>query len=412
MRRLFLPFTLLLLSLAGWAQTPPVREIKVAISNPTDQARPAEDIVIPFAQLRQVAPEINAGSLVVTVDKAEVPSQVDDLNGDGKADELAFQIDLNPKQTRTVTIAYGEPDQIFRMRSEYPKRTYALFANKIEGLGWESSENAWRLYFDPRNAIDLYGKRRGSMFLDVLATPEYIYHLDSPNGRDIYKVGNALGIGAVGAWVDGKLVKVADVVSREWRIISNGPVRSIIEITYQGWKVDGRSITLRSRIEQWAGDRGFFHSITAEGGAGVTFATGLPVKPSVLAFRSETHQSPGWLATYGEQVVQTGATATEELQGTNLGLAIIALGETTTADQNDLNYLMTFSLEHGSARWYVAAAWDQEGMNNGLAVGTPPRAPEQAGSASVALKTQSAFLHWLGQRKDELAAPASVKVLP
>ena len=412
MRRLFLPFTLLLLSLAGWAQTPPVRETKVAISNPTDQARPAEDIVIPFAQLRQVAPEINAGSLVVTVDKAEVSSQVDDLDGDGKADELAFQIDLNPKQTRTVTIAYGEPDQIFRMRSEYPRRTYALFANKIEGLGWESSENAWRLYFDPRNAIDLYGKRRGSMFLDILATPEYIYHLDSPNGRDIYKVGNALGIGAVGAWVDGKLVKVADVVSRKWRIICNGPVRSIIEITYQGWKVDGRSITLRSRIEQWAGDRGFFHNITAEGGAGVTFATGLPVKPSVLAFRSETHQSPGWLATYGEQVVQTGATATEELQGTNLGLAIIALGETTTADQNDLNYLMTFSLEHGSARWYVAAAWDQEGMNNGLAVGTPPRAPEQAGSASVALKTQSAFLHWLGQRKDELAAPASVKVLP
>jgi hypothetical protein len=409
MRRLSLLFAFSFLSVATWGQ-PPVREIKIAVSNPTSQGRLAEDVVVPFVQLRQAAPEINAGALVLLADGGEIPSQVDDLDGDGKADDLVFQIDLGPKQTRMVTIAYGVPDQIFRMRSEYPKRTYAIFANKIEGLGWESDKNAWRLYFDPRNAIDLYGKRRGEMFLDILATPEYIYHLDSPNGRDIYKIGDALGIGAVGAWVDGKAVRVSDVASRKWRIISNGPVRSVIEITYEGWKVGGKSITLRSRIEQWAGDRGFFHAIAAEGAEGMTFATGLPVKPGVLAFRSEATQ-PGWLATYGEQVVQTGATATEELKGTNLGLAVVAVEGTMSASQDDLNYLMTFPLELGRAKWYVAAAWDQEGMNNGLAMGTPPRASAQIG-ASSAIKTQAEFLHWLNQRREELVSPATVKIMP
>ena len=409
MRRLVAVVAFVALFSPAWAESP-VREIKVAVSNPTGQPREAEDIIVPFSDLRRVAPEINAGSLVVTVDGSEIPSQVDDLNEDGKADELAFQIDLGAKQTRTVTIAYGVPDQIFRMRSQYPQRTYAIFANKIEGLGWESDKNAWRLYFDPRNAIDLYGKRRGEMFLDILATPEYIYHLDSPNGRDIYRIGDALGIGAVGAWGNEKAVRVSDVASRQWSILSNGPVRSIIEITYEGWKVGGKSFTLRSRIEQWAGDRGFFHSIRAEGADDVTFATGLPVKPGVLAFRSEANQ-PGWLATYGEQVVQTGATATEELNGTNLGLAVVGISGTMSAAEDSLNYLMTFPLEHGSAKWYVAAAWDQEGMNNGLAVGTPPRAPALA-TGSSAIKTQAEFLHWLSQRRDALGSPATVKIMP
>ena len=56
-------------------------------------------------------------------------------------------------------------------------------------------------------------------------------------------------------------------------------------------------------------------------------------------------------------------------------------------------------------------AWDQEGMNNGLAVGTPPRAPTLA-TGSSAIKTQAQFLHWLSQRRDELGAPTTVRVMP
>jgi len=253
-----------------------IKTIKVVVSNPGDRPRNAADIVIPIAQLRGDAPDFTPGALIVTVSDAstleqdastlqteELPSQVDDLDSDGKGDELAFQIDLAPHQTRIVTVSYGDQDRIWRLRGDYQQRTAALFSRKIEGLGWESERVAFRVYLDPRNAIDLYGKRRPTLQLAMYAAPDYIYHDESPEGRDIYKVGDAIGIGSVAALVDGKVIKVAEVKERKWRIVASGPVRTIVELEYDGWNAGGKIIDLRSRITQWAGERGFTHTIFA-----------------------------------------------------------------------------------------------------------------------------------------------------
>jgi unsaturated chondroitin disaccharide hydrolase len=414
--------TLLLLSGMAWAR-PHLKTIKIAVTNSESNARTAY-VVISFAALRKIAPDLNAGSLMVTATEAatpaddartlqatEIPSQVDDLDGNGKADELAFELDLEALQTRIVTITYGDPGRIFRLRRIYPARTNAIFAKKIEGLGWESELDAWRIYFDPRNAIDLYGKRRDTLQLNMFASPEYVYHLESPYGRDIYKVGDALGIGAVGAWINGQLVKVARVDSRNWRIISTGPVRAVAELTYQGWTVDGKKINLRSRIVQWAGDRGFFHTIYVEGGDGMTFATGLPVKPKAPPVHSGSDSRDTWLATYGEQVVQPGPTATEEEPGMNLGLSIVFRGQ-ASPQEDSLNHLLTFHLTDGTATWYTAAAWDREGSNNLVSIGTPPdrRQFVTVGSAA-AIRTKQSFLTWVKEKDEEIAAPPEVKIL-
>lgn len=402
-----------LLSAAAWAAP---KTVKIAITNPTAENRPAEQIVIPMPELRKAAPGINAGTVMVSVQGAgakmqEVPSQVDDLDGDNKADELAFEIDLKPHQTRTVTVTCGTPDEILRRRSFYPARTNALFTTKIEGAGWESEDDAWRIYFDPRNAIDLYGKKRHSLLLNLFATPEYDYHADNPYGRDIYKIGDALGIGAAGAWVDGKLVKVADVQSRGYRIVSTGPVRAIVELTYQGWKVEGRSITLRSRITQWADDRGFYQTVAVEGGDGIALATGLPLKSNVPELRSDAKSPEVWLATYGEQVLMPGATATEAIHGTNLGLAVVMMGEKAKPEQDALNRLLTFPLVDGSATWYAAAAWDMEGTTDHVTLGNVPDACGIRTSGE-GIRTKDAFLKFVKERAARLSAPVEVKILP
>src|SRR5215471_18212297 len=265
--------------------------IKLSVTNPSAEERRAEPVVIPIAQLRNIAPNLRAGALIVTVthtqnleeDAAalqamEIPSQVDDLDNDGKADELSFQLDLQPHETCVVTISFGEPGRIYKIRGDYAQRTDAMFAKKIQGLGWESEKNAWRIYFDPRNAIDLYGKRRSMLLLKRLAEPEFDYHAESPDGRDTYEIGDALGIGSVAAWSQNKVVKADDVKNREYRVISSGPVRSIVELTYDGWNVSGSRVTLRTRITQWAGDRGFYQSITTDNTSSVALATGLPLK--------------------------------------------------------------------------------------------------------------------------------------
>ncbi len=198
-----------------------IKVIKISVTNASSTQRNAEDVVLLIPALKKIALDFSPASVIVTTSNAatiaedavtletqELPSQVDDLDGDHKANELAFQIDLKPHQTRIVSVCYGDEPTILRLRSDYPPRTDAAFNLKFDGLAWESERNAWRIYFDARNAIDLYGKRRPTLQLKLYGTPDYAYHDESPEGRDIYDVADALGIGAVGAWVDGKVVKI------------------------------------------------------------------------------------------------------------------------------------------------------------------------------------------------------------
>jgi unsaturated chondroitin disaccharide hydrolase len=362
--------------------TPRIKVIKLSITNPTDQTRLHENIVVSIADLKRIAPDFKAGDVIVTTSDAatleddartlqtiELPSQADDLDGDNKYDELAFQIELKPKQTRIVTIAYGETATIQRLRGDYPKRTAAKFTMKFDGLAWESEANAWRIYFDKRNAIDIYGKRRPGLYLEMFGAPEYVYHWESPLGRDIYRIGDAIGIGAVAALIDGKVVKVSDVPDRKWRIVNAGPVRVIVELTYKGWKVGGREVNLTSRMTQWAGKHGFEHRITTEGAEGLTFVTGIVRQPDLQERVFEpTAAEPALVrAWWGHQVEEEGppATATHMLLDQNLGLAIIAPGsESKVATDDPLNLLVQPQVIGGKASWYVLGVWDQENSDN------------------------------------------------
>src|SRR6266404_1705640 len=351
---LILPLAFLLIASAtvSVAAKTKIKVLKVSITNPTNETHLQENVALSVAELKRIAPDFKGGDVIVTTSEAatleedartlqtvELPSQADDLDGDNKYDELAFQIDLKPKQTRIVTIAYGDAATIQRLRGAYPKRTGAKFTMKFDGLGWESEANAWRIYFDKRNAIDFFGKRRPGLYLEVFGAPEYVYHWESPLGRDIYRIGDAIGIGAVAALVDGKVVKVSDVADRKWRIISAGPVRVIVELTYRGWKVAGREVNLTSRMTQWAGKHGFEHHITAEGANGLTLVTGVVRHPGLEEKVFPPTPAEPALARlwWGPQVEEEGppAIAIHNLPNENLGLAIIATGADSKVPNDD-----------------------------------------------------------------------------
>src|SRR2546421_1362212 len=373
---------LFLMTGASALAEPRVKVLKLSVTNPTDEARLHQNIIVSVAELKKVAPDFKAGDAIVTTSDAstleedartlqtiELPSQADDLDGDNKYDELAFQIELKPRQTRIVTIACGDTATMQRLRSDYPKRTAAKFTMKFDGLAWESEATAWRIYFDKRNAIDIWGKRRPGLYLEMFGAPEYVYHWESPLGRDIYRIGDAIGIGAVAALVDGKAVRVSDVTERKWRIVSAGPVRAIVELSYKGWKVGGREINLTSRMTQWAGERGFDHRITAQGANGSTLVTGIVRQPDlqekvVTPTEAEPALTRLW---WGHQVVEEGpsATAIHILPDQDLGLAIIARGKGSKAIADDpLNLLVQPQFENGKADWYVTGVWDQENTDN------------------------------------------------
>jgi unsaturated chondroitin disaccharide hydrolase len=429
--KLFSVIFLLAATIPAWAM-PRVKVLKLSVTNPTDQLRLHENVVINVADLQRVAPDFKAGDVIVTTSDAsslaedartvqatELPSQADDLDGDNKYDELAFQIELKPRQTRIVTIAYGDTTTMQRLRSDYPKRTAAKFTMKFDGLAWESEATAWRIYFDKRNAIDLYGKRRPGLYLEMFGAPEYVYHQESPLGRDIYRIGEAIGIGAVAALVDGRVVKVADVADRKWRIISAGPVRVIVELSYKGWKVGGREVNLTSRMTQWAGKHGFEHRITAEGADGLTLVTGVVRHPGLQEKVFEpTASEPALVrASWGHQVEEEGppATAIHNLPDQNLGLAIIAPGrESKLAADDPLNLLVQPQVINGSASWYVLGVWDQENSDN-LTVSAVNAATKYRNGSLVlplsAPKTLDAFVDLARETSRSINQPAQVSLL-
>jgi unsaturated chondroitin disaccharide hydrolase len=425
-------YLLLLLMTSSAFAAPRVKVLKLAITNPSDETRLAEDIVISVAELKRIAPDFKAGDAIVTTSEAstldedahtlqtlELPSQADDLDGDNKYDELAFQIDLKAKQTRIVTIAYGETATMQRLRSDYPKRTAAKFTMKFDGLGWESEATAWRIYFDQRNAIDVWGKRRPGLYLDMFGAPEYVYHWDSPLGRDIYRIGDAIGIGAVAALVDGKAVRVSDVADRKWRIVSAGPVRAVVELTYKGWKVGGRAVNLTSRMTQWAGERGFDHRVTAEGADGLTLVTGIVRQPGLQekVFTPTATEPAFTRAWWGPQVEEEGppATATHMLPNQNLGLAIIAVGKDSKSIADDpLNLLVQPQFENGKADWYVTGVWDQENTDALTINADAADSKFRYGTLTTPVatpRTADQFANFVQATSRRLTQPARVKVI-
>ncbi len=411
---------------------PRVKVLKLSVTNRTDEERLHENVVFSVAELKKIAPDFKAGDAIVTTTDAstleedartlqtiELPSQTDDLDGDNQYDELVFQIGLKPKQTRIVTIAYGDTATMQRLRSNYPTRTAAKFTMKFDGLAWESEATAWRIYFDQRNAIDIWGKRRPGLYLEMFGAPEYVYHWESPLGRDIYRIGDAIGIGAVAALVDGKVVKVSDVAERKWRIISAGPVRVVVELTYKGWKVGGREVNLTSRMTQWAGKHGFEHQVTAENADGLTLVTGIVRQPGLQErVFTPTASEPALVrAWWGHQVEEEGppATATHMLSDQNLGLAIIALGNQSKVIADDpLNLLVEPQFKNGKANWYVTGVWDQENSDNPSVTGQNAEAKARYGSLSLpamAPKNLDDFVNMVRETSRRLTQPARVAIL-
>jgi hypothetical protein len=379
------------------AELPQTGAVRLMISSEAKLSGDA-NVVIKFADLKRAALELSPANAVVMAYESdrpvgpltEIPSQIDDLDGDGAPDELAFQIPLRSKQRRMVSIVSGK-------RAVYPNRAYAKFTEKYEGMGWESERTAWRLYFDPRNAIDLFGKRVPTLSLDHFGSPGVNYHAESPKGRDIYKIGAALGIGAVGAWVDGKPVKVAEVKQRHQRVIAAGPVRAVVSLQYQDWNLNGRSVNLTSRMIQWTGERGFEHEVNLEPQDGIVLVTGLPRQPGLVELRMPPSRAgePYSLGTWGHQVLAPGASASASLPDQNLGLAVLVPGaaaDHAVAD-DPANYLIRVPLRNGAGRWYVTAAWDQE---------------ESAGSGPP-IRTQENFTEFLKQERSRLAQTVEIR---
>ena len=250
--------------------------ILVTVENPTSVLRTDQPVVIPLSNDGQVQ------SALVKAGDEEIPCQLDDLDQNDCFDELCFLADLKAKEKKQFSVtlyAEGEPRQ-------YPARVYAdiLMRNsKVKeknkhnnflesitargdcadpyhilhhhGVDFESELNGIRIYFDKRQTIDLYGKFQKRLELE--ATQFYTTKEQKAEGYgdDVLWVGNTFGLGAFRGWDGQQPTMIEPVRSRTQRIISYGPLRTIVELFDRGWQIGQQKVNMTVRYTQYAGHR-------------------------------------------------------------------------------------------------------------------------------------------------------------
>jgi hypothetical protein len=359
--------------------------LALSVTNSSISGTDEIPVIISFETIRERKPDFNPKACAVLFRQAEIPFQINDLNGDSLADELVFMAVLGPSETRDYTLAYN-PSGTFD--KNFPKRTQAelsiktggewkdrkyiggTFGNvswlrvpaeqtdhtdyiRYEGPGWESDKIGYRFYLDWRNATDIFGKLTDTMVLqNVGQVGAKSYHELAPWGMDVFKVGETLGIGSVGMWQNNKVSMVSVTDSVTCRIALNGDLQSQVETNYYGWKVGDKKYKLVSDLAIFAGSRLTRHDLMIDDPA-CNLCTGIILNDSVVVVTNNEDTT--------SQYVYFGTWGWQSLNKDNLGLGIIV-------NRNDLQSITTDKMSHvlvfksglTSVRYYFLAAWEKE----------------------------------------------------
>ena len=105
------------------------------------------------------------------------------------------------------------------------------------GVAVESKLMAYRIYFDKKQTIDPYCKKKPQLEL----AHSYWYPNDSllaeGYGDDILRVSGTVGVGSVKYWNGKKHVHIEPVAERSQRIVSQKKDQATIEVAVKGWQV-------------------------------------------------------------------------------------------------------------------------------------------------------------------------------
>jgi Domain of unknown function (DUF4861) len=330
----------------------------VTVRNALDFARPSETIVLTGAAIRKAMAVEDLRTVRVTDDASgrEVLAQPIDLNDDGVFDELIFQSDLGPGSTRTYRLSVG-PRQI-HTKDQF--KAYGRFVReRRDDFAWENDRVAHRMYGkaletwaqEPltSSAVDVWFKRTRRLLINEWYMVDD-YHRDLGEGADLYSAGRSRGCGGNGIWDAGKLYTSANFIDS--KVLANGPIRVMFELTYPAFDAAGTRVTEIKRITLDAGHNlNRFESRYA----------GAPTAPKI--------QATGIKKAPGSQVAQDkarGVLRTWEpvkADGSNFGCGVVVdparIAEFAEADGNVL--VVTTMSAGGDVTYYAGSGWDKSG---------------------------------------------------
>jgi hypothetical protein len=258
------------------------QRVEISVTNSLNVARLNEPVVISWSAVSSKLGAQSSALQLTDIHGKAIPVQLDDLDFDGKPDEIAFAAHFGPGQGREFTLSAASK------KAEFPALTDAQNYKRIngslqavddddvagtgrergayrfDGVGWESEVVGYRLYLDERNATDIQAKRIPGLYWKWIGESGVDYQLDAFWGMDVLHVGPALGIGGIAFWNGDSVLKPISLDRQRCRIVARGPVRAVIRVEYHGWDLGGDKVDVTSQFSIYAGDRISEHTVILE----------------------------------------------------------------------------------------------------------------------------------------------------
>ena len=252
--------------------------IQCTVTNPLNNSRENEPIVVKFSDIKKEISDYAGGNVAVYEKDTQICLQQDDIDGDGIWDELVFLTNLNPQETKTFTIQVNLPADFKPMECAKEMHAQMFLINREDrsinpsaeissdkdnmynrlhhhGPAWESDKIAYRLYFDKKTTVDVYGKKKYRLELDAAKFYPSAEQLADNFGDDILWVGTSVGVGTFKGWNGTEATHIDPMNKRTAKIVINGPIRTIVDMAVEGWQYQERSVDVTARYIQYARHR-------------------------------------------------------------------------------------------------------------------------------------------------------------
>jgi len=324
--------------------------VKIEVTNPLDESR-FETISVDAAKLksfRYATPAVYCEDL-----KKFIACQMIDNDGNGTNDELVFQAEFKARQVLKFDVVeanvVNEVEVLDGAIANYiPQRK--------DDFAWENNKIAFRMYGQElqrtelvSSGIDVWVKKAERPVMLELYKKD-IYHRNNPLGIDFFKVEQTLGCGGLGVWQNGRLLMSENY--SDWKIIANGPIRVIFELTYKPWDIgDGRKI---GEVKRIALDRGWnFNRIESKFDSDVadnTFAVGI-----VKCER-------GGVATYGveNEYLSYWQEPAKKFGTIACGVVLTKDAMTYKTAEDQKNNMLLAKAKKNSVVYYAGAGWNKD----------------------------------------------------